>query len=125
MSFSQWLLRVSLTFLTSGISVFSFVFGTMDEIVFSPFFKTCETLCALCVMSVVFFCRHILPKSISTKFEKPPANSEMEKALSEPGYAVVVYLHGNSFDRLISYFFFFLFISRFTFLFVFLFLRLR
>lgn len=44
-------------------------------------------------------CWHVLPKSISKRYEQPPTSSDVERALSEPGYDIMVYLHGNTMDR--------------------------
>uniref|UniRef100_A0A915D5U2 Monoacylglycerol lipase ABHD12 n=1 Tax=Ditylenchus dipsaci TaxID=166011 RepID=A0A915D5U2_9BILA len=43
---------------------------------------------------------HILPASISAQFSKNNAShEEMERSLDEGSQSVVIYLHGNSFDR--------------------------
>lgn len=45
---------------------------------------------------------HILPESLSRSFRdsgEVPSDQEMEKSLNESIQNIVVYLHGNSFDR--------------------------
>ncbi|KAI1719312.1 serine aminopeptidase, s33 domain-containing protein [Ditylenchus destructor] len=43
---------------------------------------------------------HILPESLSAKFSEYNAtDEEMERSLDENHHSIVVYLHGNSFDR--------------------------
>ncbi|CAJ0590218.1 unnamed protein product [Cylicocyclus nassatus] len=45
---------------------------------------------------------HILPKSVASRYREKGGlllDEEMEKILSEEKYPVIVYLHGNSFDR--------------------------
>ncbi|KIH54502.1 hypothetical protein ANCDUO_15350 [Ancylostoma duodenale] len=50
--------------------------------------------------------RHILPSSLSADYREKgihPADEEMEKLLSSEKYPIMLYLHGNSFDRTISH----------------------
>ncbi|KJH53697.1 hypothetical protein DICVIV_00126 [Dictyocaulus viviparus] len=49
---------------------------------------------------------HVLPKTLSSDYREKgvhPAEEEMEKSLSIMKFPVVLYLHGNSFDRAISH----------------------
>ncbi|VDM59127.1 unnamed protein product [Angiostrongylus costaricensis] len=50
--------------------------------------------------------RHVLPLSLSSMYREKgvhPADDEMETLLSEEKYPIILYLHGNSFDRAISH----------------------
>ncbi|VDD93476.1 unnamed protein product [Enterobius vermicularis] len=44
-------------------------------------------------------CWHVLPKKISEQLGEDSSEADMEKTLSEPGYPIFVYLHGNAMDR--------------------------
>lgn len=42
---------------------------------------------------------HVLPASLSDKFEKITDDGAIERSLDEQSHGVFIYLHGNSFDR--------------------------
>lgn len=42
---------------------------------------------------------HVLPKTLSDRFEGTPTQERMEELLKESTEPILVYLHGNSFDR--------------------------
>ncbi|KAK6027638.1 hypothetical protein OSTOST_06330 [Ostertagia ostertagi] len=50
--------------------------------------------------------QHILPKSLSADYREKgihPDDEEIERSLSRIEYPIVLYLHGNSFDRTIAH----------------------